>query len=145
MTAILIPILAMVAWSDWQYRRIPNYINVAIAALSIALCFFTDVKLGQLLLNIAVALCICLPGYMKGVLGGGDVKLLLALAPAWSTMQMLFAFSTGVISLVLIQKLKVQTIGRSNKRGGEADLGVPIGTAIFLGAVYYETLQFLQL
>ena len=123
--------------------------NAVIAAFSVVLYVHSGATAEQLLLNIVAAVCITLPGYFKGVLGGGDVKLLLALSPAWTTMQLLFAFSAGVISLLLMQqgcsKLKAYFTSADKQSLGSAKVDVPIGTAIFIGAACYEILRFLRL
>jgi prepilin peptidase CpaA len=89
---------------DWRYRRIPNSINVAlfICAVFGQLNTAQPMPASLFLINICIALCLSLPGYFKSVLGGGDVKLLFAVSPAWSPMFFLTSFATGILALTLL-------------------------------------------
>jgi prepilin peptidase CpaA len=111
-----------------------TYLNLTLAGPSLV----------SMAVNIAIALALTLPGYIKGVVGGGDVKLMLALAPLFSPFQLLFVFSTGVASLLLLMtflhsvaKMPLIKAYYPNVATQETvfQRGIPLGTAIALGLV----------
>ncbi len=133
-------LLALVAIIDWRQRRIPNVLTLAIAAIAMV-SFWGKPSLNwpQLGLNASIALLLTLPGYFRAQLGAGDVKLLLALAPHWTILQFLSAFSSGILLLACVHTLA----RRSSKpallshslAGGSAlqQRGLPLGSAVFIG------------
>lgn len=91
------------------------------------------------------AALISIPGYWKGVVGGGDVKLLFALALLWSPIQLMTSFSLGLLCLAIImvaidfrssatitQGAPSSTINAEAK--STMHKGIPWGTALALGA-----------
>ena len=155
LAAVVSATLAVVAWQDWRYRRISN-----LAVFSLLLCalfrwsHFSGVELERVLevhgINVLLALLIAIPGAIKGIVGAGDTKILLALALLWPTDQFLQAFSMGVLSLMalclLIDTLKSQRVSKVHQSNTGAismpivyeliQRGLPLGTALGLGYLF---------
>lgn len=146
--------LTLIAWQDWKYRRIPN-----LGVFTLLLCAllrwtqFSGLELERVLevhgINVLLALLIVIPGALKGIVGAGDTKLMLALALLWPTDQFLQAFSLGVLALLAICLLHDTARSRRglSLAGGNtqtvalpvmqelAQHGLPLGTALGLGAL----------
>ena len=138
MTIATTLLLAVMGYVDWSTRRIPNALNVALLLLALAVFFSSHgISFYQWLLNIGLALLITLPGYLSGKLGGGDVKLLLALSPLWPPLKLLITFASGVLLLALLLAVAEKIC----KQAEYAKRGLPIGTAVFLGALVASLLH----
>ena len=145
-------VLWVIAVIDWQQRRIPNQL-VLVLMCTATLSAFNSPKTDAttLLVNLLIGLALTLPGYLKGLVGAGDVKLMVAISPLWTSMELLIVFASGV-AIVLIaltaQKRFTNTLHAGS--GGEvprespsntplyhggprADSGLPLGTAIAIG------------
>ncbi|WP_372860661.1 prepilin peptidase [Spongiibacter sp.] len=139
---LLMIAMVPVALSDWYLRRISNSLNLVI--LLAALCvFFSEHSLSYQtwLINAALALCITLPGYLRGAMGGGDVKLLLALSPAWNPVHFMLVFAVGIGTLLTILAA-AQAISSCRRpvtgrllTAAPLQRGLPVGTAIFVGMI----------
>lgn len=135
--------LVAIGYVDWIHRRIPNSYLMLLLGIGI----YSSVTLDgpspkSIVINIAIALALTLPGYIKGVVGGGDVKLMLVLAPLFSPLQLLFVFSTGIASLLLLMTFlhfaqRMSLIKANCPNAGLQQTafqrGLPLGTAIALG------------
>lgn len=148
--------LALIAWQDWRYRRISN-----LAVLTLLLCAllrwsqFSGMELERVLeahgFTVVLALLIVIPGSLKGIVGAGDTKLMLALALLWPTDQFLQVFSIGVLALLavclLLDTLKNQQgveLSSTNCTSNTFTMpllheltqrGLPLGSAIGLGTL----------
>lgn len=137
---------------DWRYRRIPNSINVGlfICAMFSQLNSVQIMPASFFLINICIALCLSLPGYYKGVLGGGDVKLLFAVCPAWSPMFFLTSFASGILVLTLLMFCSSLLTNKTSLSTYESCLnvdssdentpqafrrGLPLASALCIGAI----------
>lgn len=81
MALLALPLLAIAAAADVAWRRIPNGLAAAVAAIGVLR--HAAVGPGALGLAVAVAGSVLLAGvllWQRGVFGGGDVKLLAAVA-----------------------------------------------------------------
>lgn len=147
-------LLLAIGYYDWQHRRISNHL-CALLLLSIAcnsLIVGQSIPISAVLVNLAIALLLTLPGYCKGVLGGGDVKLMIVLAPAWQPLFLLQAFTIGVLGLALFMTVKTYlgkayvrtapTFGVDRERGYSR--GLPLGTAMAMGGLLGSALSLLQ-
>lgn len=71
---------AVAAVTDYRSGKIYNWLTLPALVIAIALAAFAGrASLAQAALGLAVATALFLPLYLTGVLGGGDVKLLMAL------------------------------------------------------------------
>jgi len=92
---------------DLYTRRVPNVLNISVAALGImvAASGFADLTVRAALLGFFVGFAVMLPGHLFGGTGGGDVKLMAALG-AWLGPSMIVkaflysAIAGGVLALV---------------------------------------------
>ena len=130
-----LPLLVLLAWVgyvDLKTRRIPNYANMALLGAAL-LCqaSSSSPSLGVVVANIGLGLILSLPGYFTGVLGGGDVKLLVALSPAWDPLFLFGSFAAGVIVVGIT--LTIQKRGLLPSPQKAVSDGLPIGTCIAAG------------
>ncbi|GAA4088255.1 prepilin peptidase [Zhongshania borealis] len=138
-------ILCLVGYIDWQHRRIPNSLVVILAGWAACYAAFSsEVSVQSIFVNIGIGLALTVPGYIKGVVGGGDVKLMLALAPIYTTPQLLWVFSIGIGSLLflmavlhLAQRMPLTKAYYPNYavQPSAFKRGLPLGSAIALGAI----------
>lgn len=150
--AIFWSVFFIAGYVDWHYRRIPNRVNALlfICAVFSQLSAEQVMPISFLLMNITIALCLSLPGYFKGVLGGGDIKLLLAVCPAWSPIFFLASFATGILVLTLLMfcssllrsrysistnKSHLSFVLADDKTKAVFRNGLPLASALCLGAL----------
>ena len=98
-------LLLYVATIDVATRLIRNEICLALALLGIAVQLASPMQIAQSLIAAAILLLLLLVIYQRGWIGGGDVKLLVALAiglPLMGVIQLLTitALAGGVLALV---------------------------------------------
>ena len=141
---LLAALLLACCWSDWRSRTIPNGLNAAIALLAIpfwwaaGLALWPDIAL-QIGLAVAVFAIFAL-AFAIGAMGGGDVKLLGALAlwlPWQALLAMLFVMSVagGVLTLGFL------VAGRIAGRKDRPE--IPYGLAIAFGGLWVLSERFL--
>ena len=109
--AILAAALAVAAVGDWRSRIIPNRLNAAIAVLAIPFWWASGRSIWpDMALQVAVAAAVfalfALAFYL-GAMGGGDVKLVAALAlwlPAMAVLKLLVIMSIagGLLTLAML-------------------------------------------
>jgi Flp pilus assembly protein protease CpaA len=102
---VQILLLLYVATLDVATRLIRNEICLALALLGIAAQLASPMQLAESLIAAAILLLLLLVIYQRGSMGGGDVKLLVALAiglPLTGLVQLLTvtALAGGVLALV---------------------------------------------
>ena len=100
-----IVLLLYVATIDIATRLIRNEICLALALLGIASQFANPMQVAESLIAAAILLLLLIVIYQRGWIGGGDVKLLVALAiglPLMGVIQLLTitALAGGVLALV---------------------------------------------
>ena len=104
-STLKIVLLLYVATIDIATRLIRNEICLALALLGIAVQLASPMQIAQSLIAAAILLLLLLVVYQRGSIGGGDVKLLVALAiglPLTGVIQLLTvtALAGGVLALV---------------------------------------------
>jgi prepilin peptidase CpaA len=104
-STLKIVLLLYVATIDIATRLIRNEICLALALLGIAGQFASPMQMAQSLIAAAILLLLLFVIYQRGSIGGGDVKLLVALAiglPLTGVFQLLTitALAGGVLALV---------------------------------------------
>lgn len=104
--ALTLPLLACLAWRDLATRIIPNWICVVLAAAGVIVRALHGLEALAISVGMAALLLLAfLPIHARGMLGGGDIKLLAALAlglPAWGTYQLMVATTLAGGVLVLV-------------------------------------------
>ena len=104
-STLKIALLLYVATIDIATRLIRNEICLALALLGIAAQLASPMQIAQSLIAAAILLLLLLVIYQRGWIGGGDVKLLVALAiglPLTGVIELLTmtALAGGVLALV---------------------------------------------
>ncbi|CAA0088049.1 Uncharacterised protein [Zhongshania aliphaticivorans] len=146
-----LPLLLIIGYIDWRNRRIPNNWVVILFGWAV---FYTalspEINLKLIGLNLVIGLALTLPGYVKGIVGAGDVKLMIAISPLWQPTQLLWVFSLGIISLLFLMSLQhyilkmplIKTYYPDSQTSNTAfHRGVPLGSAIAIGATLVTLLK----
>jgi len=129
--AILAVSLIVATVTDLRARMIPNRLNAVIALLAIPFWWFAGLSLWpEIALQIAVAVGVFLAfalAFRFGAMGGGDVKLIAALAlwlPPMAVLKLLVIMSLagGVLTIAMLIRHR---LARSEK-----PLEIPYGVAI---------------
>lgn len=158
---IIVPILAILCWNDWKYRRLPNMYTLSLAVLGIIWRFaFGGINglVDGLLGGLVCGLFLLIPFLAKGA-GGGDLKMIAAVGIftglRYCCAEMLFVSLVGLLlGLVMISFgwVKLTRLGhwfrvffdwRYDRRKGAEKIAskkdekerVPFGVAIALGTV----------
>lgn len=142
--AALALLLLVASWGDLKARTIPNGLNLAIALLAIpfwwanGLALWPDVALQ---LGVAFLVFAIFAGaFAIGAMGGGDVKLIGALA-LWLPWQ-------GVLALLVIMSLAggaltLAMLIRKRLARNEGALEIPYGVAIAFAGLWLISERFL--
>lgn len=141
----VISLLLRIGLIDWRIRKIHNT-DVFFLVISTAFYFTLSdiVDLKTMLTNAAIATAITLPGFLRGRVGGGDVKLMLALSPLWTPLQMTGIFSAGVLLTLVLLQLENVTQKHAIQPDLETHTTLPLGTAMMIGAGIWLPLQVLH-
>jgi prepilin peptidase CpaA len=143
--AALSALLLAAAVGDWRSRTIPNWLNAGIALLAIpfwwanGLSLWPDVAL-QIGVAMAVFAVFALAFYM-GAMGGGDVKMVAALAlwlPAGAVLKLLVIVSIagGLLTLAMLIRQRMARL--------EGQPQIPYGIAIAFGGFWLIGERFLN-
>ncbi|HEY0084407.1 MAG TPA: prepilin peptidase [Allosphingosinicella sp.] len=145
LTALLTAGLLAAAVGDWRTRTIPNWLNAAIALGAIPYWWAIGLSLWpDVALQIAVAFGVLLLFFLAfqlGQMGGGDVKMLFALAlwlPPMGVFQliMIMAIAGGVLTIaMLIPHRLLKTAGNPE---------IPYGIAIAFAGLWLIGERFLN-
>jgi prepilin peptidase CpaA len=135
--AVLVAMLVVAATGDLRSRTIPNWLNLAIALGAIPFWWFSDLPLWPdvaLRIGIAALVFVCFAGaFAIGAMGGGDVKLVSAIA-LWlapvAVLRMLVVMSLagGVLTLVMLVRHRLAK--------SPSKLEIPYGVAIAFGGIW---------
>jgi prepilin peptidase CpaA len=143
--AALAALLLVACWCDLKSRTIPNWLNFVIALLaipfwwSIGLQLWPDVALQMAVA--AIVFFVFAAAFAIGAMGGGDVKLVAAIAlwlPWQAVIALLFIMSVagGVLTLAMLIRHRLA------KQGGQ--LEIPYGVAIAFGGLWLISERFLN-
>jgi prepilin peptidase CpaA len=137
--------LLIAAIGDLRSREISNWLNAAIALLAIPFWWSMGLSVWpDMALQVGVALGVFLAFallFHLGAMGGGDVKLVAALAlwlPAGAVLNLLIIMSIvgGVLTLAMLVRHRL--------RKSEEELEIPYGVAIAFGGVWVIAEPFLN-
>jgi prepilin peptidase CpaA len=135
--ASLAALLGVAAAFDWRSRTIPNWLNGAIALLALPFWYAGGLALWpDAALQVAVAAGVFLVfalAFQFGMMGGGDVKMLAALAlwlPLGSLLQLLVVMSIagGILTLAMLIPHRIA------KAAGKPE--IPYGIAISFAGLW---------
>lgn len=136
LAAVVAILLIVAAIIDGRTRIIPDWLNIAIALLAIPYWWATDLSLWP---GVAIqfgvagaAFAILLGVFALGQMGGGDVKLIVALAlflTPLDFMRMIFimAIAGGVLTVIMVIRYRVKK--------SEGTFENPYGIAIAFGGL----------
>jgi prepilin peptidase CpaA len=160
-TAAFVALVCLAGWSDIRTRRIPNILTLSGLIMGLVLRAMDGLTpLAHGLAGAGVALLIALPFFAVRALGGGDVKLLVAIgafmgegklvgallliAVLGGVIAIVESVRRGVILPVLMNSLDMMkrwaTLGRAGAQRSLATPGavsIPYGVAIALGSVVW--------
>jgi prepilin peptidase CpaA len=135
--AVLAAMLIVAATGDLRSRRIPNWLNLAIALTAIPFWWMSGLSLWP---DVATQIAIAAGVFVFfailfhfGMMGGGDVKLLAALGlwlPLASVVKLLVIMSLagGVLTLIML--------ARRRRASSEEKTEVPYGVAIAFAGLW---------
>lgn len=135
--------LLVAAFTDLRRRQIDNWLNAAIAACAPLFWFASGLDLAGIGIQLAIALATLavLTGlFAMGAMGGGDVKLLTALAlwiePLWFVrLVIVMALAGGVLTLIFG--------GIHVLRRNPGKVAIPYGIAISFAGLWVLANQYL--
>jgi prepilin peptidase CpaA len=143
--AVLAGALVFAAVGDLRTRTIPNGLNLGIALAAIPFWYLTDLALWpDVALRIGVAALVFgafAVAFALGMMGGGDVKLLAALAlwlPPQAVVALVIVMSLAGGALTLVMAARHRLRRRTEK------LEVPYGVAIAFGGLWLIGERFLN-
>ena len=137
-------LLACSVW-DLKTRTIPNWLNLAIALLAIPFWFSIDLPLWpNIAIQVAVAFVafwVFAAAFAMGAMGGGDVKLIAALALwlPWQAVLVLVFLMSIAGGVLTAGYLIVHKLARR-----EDKLEIPYGVAIAFGGLWLISERFLN-
>ena len=141
---LLAALLVAAIWFDLRSRNIPNGLNLAIAMLALPFWWATGLDVWpDMALQAGVAALVFglfTIAFALGGMGGGDVKLVAAIAlwlpwEAVIVLLVLMSLAGGVLTLAMVARKK---LARS-----EARLEIPYGVAIAFGGLWLIGQRFL--
>ena len=145
LVALLACGLAASAVYDWRSRTIPNWLNAAIALGAIPFWWASGLHLWpDVPLHLGVALAVFAAfalAFQLGMMGGGDVKLVAAIAlwlPPLAVLQLLVIMSLagGLLTLVMLVPHRLR------KAAGQPE--IPYGIAIAFAGMWLISERFLN-
>lgn len=160
-TAVFTALLLAAAWSDLRSRRIPNALTMSgLAAALLLRALVGPEVLIEGVVGALLAFVLTLPFLMLGVIGGGDVKLLIAIAAFMGPRHFLWAAALiaiiggmvaivdagrrGMLYPVLFNCGEIlkhwATFGRRGANRSVSSVGaltIPYGVAIAAGALLW--------
>ena len=145
--------LAAAAVGDLAHRRIANRLNGAIALAAPLFWWAGGQSLGAVGGQLALALgCLAVSTglFAIGAMGGGDVKLLTALAlwirPLWfAQLLVVMALAGGVLALLFVVTRSLSEPGAHRAAKAQATVGLPYGVAIAVGGLWVLARDYLPM
>ncbi len=114
-TAILVPATLLASWIDYSQRRVPNWLNAAIALVGFLaqgyFCGWPGITSGALGLLVGFGLLI-VPWMMHGM-GAGDVKLMAAIGVWFGPWLTLLGFALGAVIGGVIAGIMIVAAGKT--------------------------------
>ena len=152
-TVTLYLLLLYIAIVDYRERRISNRANTLVA-INAALLFFLHDHSAVIfvVINLSLIAAIFMPGYPKGLVGGGDIKLFCSLSLCWSPLALLWSLGTGIALLLLFygalalkNRIRLIEDGMRKDHSNEKLFSrMPLGTALFSGAMATQLIALLE-
>ena len=145
---VLLAALVYAALSDLTSYEIPNWLSVVIVADFVAAALAGTIALADIGWHLSAGLAVLAVGvvvFARGIMGGGDAKLLASCAvwSGWSGLPRLFlavAIAGGLFALLILglRRLKLPAAWTERawiRRLHSPERGIPYGVAIAIGGV----------
>lgn len=135
---LMVCILAVISWEDCQTRLIANKRVMVIFVLAIAYAFLRSQTVNDLFGHIVSFVYVILPAltlFYFRIWGGGDAKLLMALALI-AQPQTLFLLILLIVTCGFFQAIIILVFRRLRPRSAHLE-GMPYGVAIACGATLF--------
>jgi prepilin peptidase CpaA len=112
--AVLVPGILWASWLDYKERRVPNWLNAAIAAAGFVAqgYFFGLPGLGEGLAGLAVGFAVLIVPWLMHGMGAGDVKLMMAIGVWFGPYATFLSFCVGAIAGGIIAVIMILSTGR---------------------------------
>ena len=143
LAALVVLLLLVASYTDARSRIIPDWVNISIALIAVSFWYASQLTLWPgvaLQLGIATAvLLVFMIAFHAGQMGGGDVKLLTALALLLPPLDFLDAFigtamAGGILTSVQLVRHTLRADGQ--KFENPYGISIAIGAIIALGGRY---------
>lgn len=142
LAAIIVALLLVACWTDARARIIPDWVNIAIALLALPMWWVTQATLAGVAIQIGIAALVFLVFLMAfriGQMGGGDVKMITALALALPPLDFLDAFvgmamAGGILTSIQLVRHKLRADDR--KFENPYGISIAIGAIVAIGGRY---------
>ena len=143
LVAVLAAMLIVAMYGDLRQRIIPNWLNAIIALLAIPYWWLSGLSLTDVAIQVGIAagvFALFALAFRLGMMGGGDVKLVTALAlwlpyAALVKLMVIMSLAGGLLTLVMIVRHRL--------RKAEDKPEVPYGVAIAIGGFWLIGERFL--
>ena len=112
--AVLVPGILWASWIDYKERRVPNWLNAAIAAAGLAAqaYFFGMHGVGIGLLGAVVGFGVLIVPWLMHGMGAGDVKLMMAIGVWLGPWLTFVSFCVGAVVGGVIAVVMILSTGR---------------------------------
>lgn len=113
--AVLIPGILYASWVDYSQRRVPNWLNAALAVAGLAAqgMYFGWSGIGWGMLGLLVGLGVLIVPWLMHGMGAGDVKLMAAIGVWLGPWLTLVSFAAGAIIGGLVAVVMIVSTGRT--------------------------------
>jgi prepilin peptidase CpaA len=113
--AVLIPGIVYASWIDYAQRRVPNWLNAAIALAGFVAqgAFFGWLGIGWGTLGLLVGLGVLIVPWLMHGMGAGDVKLMMAIGVWLGPWLTLISFAAGAIIGGAVAVVMIAATGRA--------------------------------
>ena len=113
--AVMVPGILYAAWVDYAQRKVPNWLNAAIAAIGfiVQASFFGWTGIGWGAAGLAVGFALLIVPWLMHGMGAGDVKLMMAMGVWLGPWLTLVSFVVGAIIGGLVAIIMIVSTGRT--------------------------------
>ncbi len=112
--AVMVPGILLASWIDYRQRRVPNWLNAAIALAGFAAQAYFFGPRGLLLgaVGLAVGFAVLIVPWMMHGMGAGDVKLMMAIGVWLGPWMTFISFCVGALAGGVIAVIMILSTGR---------------------------------
>lgn len=113
--AVLVPGILYAAWIDYSEKRVPNWLNaaLAVAGLTAQTAFFGIDGLGWGFFGLFIGFLVLIGPWLLHGMGAGDVKLMAAIGAWLGPWLTLYSFAAGAILGGVVAIIMIASTGRT--------------------------------